>query len=75
MKQITSAPKQTKNPKTNKEKSRENLLDEQLPHEVSLKPTSKRNEDLGKHNVSEGHNYKEEDAMVKPHFVQEILVT
>ena len=59
-------------------------------HEISLEPTSKRREDLGKHSVSSHFPKTEiassvrepkvqgpraEDAMAEPYFVQKILVT
>ena len=79
---------------------RENLVDDEIPlqggshssssHEVSLEPTTKRREDLGKHNVHT-HFPKDrnceickrtkitrahaEDAMAKSYLVQKILVT
>ena len=79
---------------------RENLVDDEIPehgdshasasHEVSLKPTFKRREDLGKHSVllislkteiarsASGpklQGLRAEDAMVEPYFVLKILVT
>ena len=79
---------------------RENLVDDEVPehrdshasssHEVSLEPTSKRREDLGKHSIHT-HFLKDrnceickrtkitraraEDAMAEPYLVQKILVT
>ena len=78
---------------------RENLVDDRVPehrdphfsssHEVSLEPTSKRREDLGKHSVlislkteiarsvrgPKLQGPRAEDAMAEPHFVQKIWVT
>ena len=48
-------------------------------HEVSLEPTSGKNEDLGKQSVythgSKLQGLRLEDAMAEPYFVQKILVT
>ena len=77
-----------------------NLMDDEIPlqggshasssHEVSLEPTTKRREDLGKHNVHSHFPKTEmarsaygpsllgplaEDAMAKPYFEPQILVT
>ena len=80
---------------------RENFVDDEVPehrdshasssHEVSLEPTSKRSEDLGKHSVKTHFREKTEiarsvkgpklqgphaeDAMAKPYLVQKVLVT
>ena len=80
---------------------RENLVDDEVPehrdshasssHEVSLEPTSKRREDLGRHSVKthfrEDRNCEicqrtkitrapvREDAMAEPYLVQKNLVT
>ena len=78
---------------------RENLVDDEIPvhgdshascsHEVSLEPTFKRREDLGKHSVEthfleteiarsvRGPKLQEpraEDALAEPYLVQKILV-
>ena len=49
-------------------------------HEVSLEPTTKRREDLGKHNARSVRGPKlqgphAEDAMAKPYLEPQILVT
>ena len=78
---------------------RENLVDDEIPlqggsharssHEVSLEPTTKRREDLGKHNVHTSRKTEiarslngpklqgphAKDAMAKPYFEPQILVT
>ena len=79
---------------------RENLVDDEVPehrdshasssHEVSLEPTSKRREELGKHSVythfpkteiassvrePKVQGPRAEDAMAEPYLVQKILVT
>ena len=68
---------------------RENLVDDEIPlqggshasssHEVSLEPTTKRREDLGKHNVhTHGpklQGLRAEDARAKPYLEPQILVT
>ena len=77
---------------------RGNLVDDEVPerrdshasssHEVSLEPTFKRREDLGKHSVSNSkaeiarfvrgpklQGPRADDAMAKPYLVQKILVT
>ena len=72
---------------------RENLVDDEIPvqgdshasssHEVSLEPTPKRRDDLGKHTVythfPKDRNceicQRAEDALAESYFVQKILVT
>ena len=79
---------------------RENLVDDEIPlqggshasssHEASLEPTTKRSEDLGKHNIHTHflkteiaksvsgpklQGLRAEDAMAKPYLELSILVT
>ena len=68
---------------------KENLVDDEIPlqrgshasssHEASLERTTKRREDLGKHNVSASgpklQGPRAEDAMAKPYLEPQIFVT
>ena len=64
---------------------RENLVDERVPehrdshasssHEVSLEPTSKRSEDLGKHSVYTHFPEDRNCEICQRNLVQKILVT